>query len=164
MKAKIAIIMGSLSDMPVMNNAKQILDKFNLRYEVHIYSAHRSPIAASGFAKKAAKRGIKVIIAGAGGAAHLPGVIASYTNLPVIGIPIYTKVFQGIDSVLSILQMPSGVPVATMAVGKAGAKNAAVFAAQILAVEDSRIAKKLAVYKKDMAALSKKKNAPNYKG
>ena len=164
MKPQISIIMGSLSDMPVMEKTKELLDRFKIPYEVKVLSAHRSPEATAECAKKAANRGIKVIIAGAGGAAHLPGVIASYTTLPVIGVPIKTKSFKGIDSMLSILQMPSGVPVATMAVGDAGAKNAAVLAAEILAIKNSQLTNKLKTYKKQLVAKPKKANVKASKG
>ena len=152
MKPQVSIIMGSISDMSVMVKAKEILDRFGIPYEVKILSAHRSPDATVHFAKKALSRGIKVIIAGAGGAAHLPGVIASYSTLPVIGVPIYTKSFKGIDSMLSILQMPSGVPVATMAVGEAGAKNAAILATKILAIRNPQLVRKLVLHKRKLAA------------
>lgn len=164
MKPQVSIIMGSISDMPVMEKAKEILNKFNIPYEIKILSAHRSPADTSIYAKKASKRGIKVIIAGAGGAAHLPGVIASYTNLPVIGVPIHTKSFKGIDSVLSILQMPSGVPVAAMAVGEAGAKNAAVLAMEILALKNSKLTKKLVLHKKELVTKVRKSNVSSHKG
>lgn len=150
MKPQVSIVMGSDSDMPVMDKAKEVLDKFGISYEVKVLSAHRSPDDTAKYAKKAQSRGIKVIIAGAGGAAHLPGVISSFTTLPVIGVPIKTKAFNGIDSLLSILQMPSGVPVATMAVGEAGAKNAGVLAAEILATGNSKLREKLNLYKKEL--------------
>lgn len=164
MKPQVSIIMGSLSDMPIMVKTKEILDRFGIPYEVKILSAHRSPVATARYAKKAVSRGIKAIVAGAGGAAHLPGVIASYTTLPVIGVPIHTKSFKGIDSLLSILQMPSGVPVATMAVGEAGAKNAAILAAEILAVKNPKLTKKLGSHKKELVAKVKKANVKGAKG
>lgn len=163
MKPQVSIVMGSISDMPVMSKTKEILEKFNIPYEIKVLSAHRSPALSSSYAKKASYRGIKVIIAGAGGAAHLPGVIASYTNLPVIGVPIHTKSFNGMDSTLSILQMPSGVPVATMAVGDAGAKNAGILAAQILGIKNAQIAKKLINHKKELVAKVKKSNVSGSK-
>lgn len=148
MKPLVSIIMGSISDLPMMEKTKSILDEFKVPYETMVLSAHRSPRETSGYTKKLKGRGVKVIVAGAGGAAHLPGVIASYTTLPVIGVPVYTRVFRGLDSALSILQMPDGIPVATMTVGKSGAANAAIFAVEILALGNRRLAGKLEVYKK----------------
>jgi len=142
-KAKVAIVMGSDSDLPVMLEASKILNGFKIANQVRILSAHRTPAATKEFSSKAADRGIKVIIAGAGGAAHLAGVIASHTTLPVIGVPIETKSLKGLDSLLSTVQMPSGIPVASMAIGKAGAKNAALFAAEILSLGDASLAKKI---------------------
>lgn len=164
MKPQVSIIMGSLSDMPVMEKTKELLARFKIAYEIKVLSAHRSPESTAECAKKAVSRGIKVIIAAAGGAAHLPGVIASYTTLPVIGVPINTKSFKGIDSMLSILQMPSGVPVATMAVGDAGAKNAGVLAAEILAINNLQLTNKLKTYKKQLVAKVKKANVKCSKG
>lgn len=163
MKPRVSIIMGSISDMPIMVKTKEILDKFGISYEVKILSAHRSPAATADYTKKALSRGIKVIIAAAGGAAHLPGVIASYTTLPVIGVPIHTGSFEGIDSLLSIIQMPSGVPVATMAVGEAGAKNAAILAAEILAIKNPQLTRKLRIHKKELVAKVKKANVKGRK-
>jgi len=140
--------MGSPSDFPTMNLAAGLLKDMGVSFEVRILSAHRAPDDTVSYAKNAAKRGVKVIIAGAGGAAHLGGVIASNTTLPVIGVPMKTSNLKGIDSLLSIVQMPSGVPVGTMAIGDAGAKNAAIFAAEILATRDSNLNKKLSGYKK----------------
>ena len=148
MKPLVSIIMGSVSDLPFMTETKMILDEFKVPYETMVLSAHRSPRATSGYTKKLRGRGVKVIIAGAGGAAHLPGVVASYTILPVIGVPVFTRVFRGLDSALSILQMPGGITVATMAVGKGGAVNAAILAVEILALGNRRLAGKLEVYKK----------------
>jgi 5-(carboxyamino)imidazole ribonucleotide mutase len=142
-KQKIAIIMGSKSDLSTVKETLKILRDFGVGFEAKVLSAHRSPDLTTEFAKKAESRGIEVIIAAAGGAAALAGVIASHTNLPVIGIPIETKSLQGIDSLLSVVQMPSGIPVATMAIGNAGAKNAAFFALKILALKDKNIKKKL---------------------
>lgn len=144
----VAIVMGSDSDLPVVKEATQVLDQFDISYEVKILSAHRTPDEASAYAKNAEKNGIQVIIAAAGGAAHLPGVIAAYTNLPVIGIPIKSKSLQGLDSLLSIVQMPSGIPVATMAID--GAKNAALYACKILALNDKEIKQKLSNHKNKM--------------
>lgn len=157
-KPKIAVILGSDSDLPAMQECQRILRDFAVAFELKILSAHRSPALVHAFAKSAASRGIKVIIAAAGGAAHLAGVLASLTRLPVIGVPMETKSLNGIDSLLSTVQMPSGVPVASMAIGKAGAKNAAIFALEILGVSDSKIAKKLEAFKEKMAKEVAKKN------
>jgi phosphoribosylaminoimidazole carboxylase PurE protein len=143
--------MGSQSDLETMNESAAVLKEFGVDYEVKVLSAHRTPKEVAEFAKDARKNGIKVIIAGAGGAAHLAGVIAAHTTLPVIGIPMDTRVLGGIDSFLSTLQMPGGVPVACMSIGKAGAKNAGIFAAQILATEDNGLEKKLQAYKRKIA-------------
>jgi 5-(carboxyamino)imidazole ribonucleotide mutase len=147
-KPLVGIIMGSDSDLPVMQDAAKMLEQFGIAYELTIVSAHRTPDRLVEYAKSASKNGLKVIIAGAGGAAHLPGMCASHSELPVIGVPITTKVLQGLDSLLSIVQMPPGVPVAT--VGTNGAKNAGILAAQILGVKDDAIRKKLATFKKNM--------------
>ena len=149
---KVAIVMGSDSDLPVMKETAAILRKFAIPFEMTIASAHRSPKRAADFAATAHSRGIQVIIAGAGHAAHLAGAMAAYTSLPVIGVPIDSSAFQGLDALLSTVQMPPGIPVATVAVGKPGAKNAGVLAAQILALSDPGLAEKLAAYKTEMAA------------
>lgn len=154
----VAIVMGSESDMPVMNEATKILDRFDVMYKMIIASAHRSPRLVQEFAKRAEEEGLEVIIAGAGGAAHLPGVIASETILPVIGVPIDSSPLKGFDSLLSIVQMPGGVPVATMAVGPAGAKNAAILAVQILSRKTPSLLKQLRQYKDDMADSIAKKS------
>lgn len=154
----VAIVMGSESDMPVMNEATKILDRFDVTYKMIIASAHRSPRLVQEFAKRAEEEGLEVIIAGAGGAAHLPGVIASETILPVIGVPIDSSPLKGFDSLLSIVQMPGGVPVATMAVGPAGAKNAAILAVQILSRKTPSLLKQLRQYKDDMADSIAKKS------
>ena len=147
MTAQIAIIMGSESDMEVMKGAAEIITEFGVSYEMTIVSAHRTPDRMSSFAKEAQLRGIKVIIAGAGGAAHLPGMVAANTTLPVIGVPVKSSnSIDGWDSVLSILQMPTGVPVATVALN--GAKNAGILAIQILATHDLNLSEKLKEYKK----------------
>lgn len=146
---KVGIVMGSDSDLPVVNKALEILEEFDVEYEVHIASAHRTPEKASNFAKNAQKNGIGVIIAAAGGAAHLPGVLAAETTLPVIGIPIKTPSMGGVDSLYSIVQMPKGVPVASMAVD--GAQNAALFAVQIISLSDSKLSQKFKEYKDKMA-------------
>lgn len=142
-QAKIGIIMGSLSDWPTMRRAAEVLDELEVGYEAKVISAHRTPDRLYQYAKSAKERGLLVIIAGAGGAAHLPGMTASMTTLPVLGVPIATKALSGQDSLLSIVQMPAGVPVGTLAIGEAGATNAGVLAAQILALEDQALAKRL---------------------
>lgn len=150
-KKLVGILMGSDSDMPVMAECVKILQEFHIPYEITISSAHRSPKRISEYAKTASERSIKVIIAGAGSAAHLAGFIASQTTLPVIGVPIDSSSLKGLDALLSTVQMPGGVPVATMSIGKAGAKNAAIFAVQMLALNNKRLAKKLREYKVRMA-------------
>jgi 5-(carboxyamino)imidazole ribonucleotide mutase len=140
---QIGIIMGSQSDWPTMNEAASILDELDLAYETRIVSAHRTPDRLWDYGKTAADRGLKVIIAGAGGAAHLPGMMASKTRVPVIGVPVQTKALSGVDSLYSIVQMPRGYPVATMAIGAAGAANAGLMAAAILATSDDALAKRL---------------------
>lgn len=147
-KIQVGIIMGSDSDLIVMQEAAQILEDFGVGYEITIVSAHRTPDVLFEYSKKALARGIKVIIAGAGGAAHLPGMAASMTTLPVIGVPIKTKTMDGLDSLLSIAQMPPGVPVATVAVN--GAKNAGLLAVQMLGINDKKLQKKISDYKKKM--------------
>ena len=144
----IGIIMGSQSDWPTLKVAAEILDKLGIAYETRIVSAHRTPDRLYSYAKSAAERGLKAIVAGAGGAAHLPGMTASMTSLPVLGVPIESKALKGMDSLLSIVQMPGGVPVATFAIGEAGAKNAALHAAAILALSDSALAKRLENWRK----------------
>lgn len=143
--------MGSQSDLETMNEAVNLLKEFRVDYEVRVMSAHRTPKEVAKFSEDARKNGIKVIVAGAGGAAALAGVIAAHTTLPVIGVPIETSSLKGLDSLLSTVQMPGGVPVASMAIGKAGAKNAAIFALEILGAQDKGIEKKLSDYKKKMA-------------
>ena len=157
-KDLVAVIMGSDSDLPIMDEAVKVLDEFGVGYKKMILSAHRSPEDAAKFAKSARSQGFKIIIAGAGGAAHLAGVVASLTTLPVIGVPMETKELKGIDSLFSIVQMPSGIPVATVTIGKTGAKNAAVLALEILGVTDNNIAKKLENFKKKLAAAVRQKN------
>ncbi len=149
---RVGVIMGSDSDLPLMQEALKILDSFAIAYEVHISSAHRTPARTAQFAKTARDRGIEVIIAGAGWAAHLAGVIAAETTLPVIGVPIDSSSLNGLDALLSMVQMPGGIPVAAMTIGKAGAKNAALFAAQILALKYPELQPKLLAYKQAMAA------------
>ncbi|OGX60345.1 MAG: 5-(carboxyamino)imidazole ribonucleotide mutase [Omnitrophica WOR_2 bacterium RIFOXYC2_FULL_45_15] len=148
--SKIAIVMGSQSDLETMNEAVNLLKEFNAEYEVRILSAHRTPDEVAKFAKEARKDGVKVIIAGAGGAAALAGSIAAHTTLPVIGVPMETSSLKGLDSLLSTVQMPGGVPVASMAIGRAGAKNSAIFALEILGVSDKEVEKKLNNYKKEL--------------
>lgn len=157
MTKKVAIIMGSDSDLSVMMEAVDKLKQFDIPYEVHIISAHRTPAAAEEFAAGAMDNGFGVIIAGAGKAAHLGGVLAAYTTLPVIGVPIKTSMMGGLDSLLSMVQMPSGVPVATVAVN--GAANAAILAAQMLAISDKEVQDKLITYKDDMAQTVIEKDA-----
>lgn len=145
---RIGIIMGSDSDLRVMKEAAEVLEEFTIPYELTVASAHRTPNRMADYAKNAHKRGIQVIIAGASGAAHLPGMTASYTHVPVIGVPVKTKTMDGVDSLLSIVQMPPGVPVATVAIN--GAKNAGLLAVEILGTADKQIAAKLQEYKKNM--------------
>ena len=145
--APVAIIMGSRSDWPTMKHAADSLDALGVAYEAKVVSAHRTPDRLYAFAKGARAAGYKVIIAGAGGAAHLPGMTASMTDLPVLGVPVESKLQNGLDSLLSIVQMPGGIPVATLAVGVAGAKNAGLLAAQILGLSDEALAGRLADYR-----------------
>ncbi len=145
----ISIIMGSESDYSTMSYAVKILQDFKVSFEVKIISAHRTPKRLFEFAENAKKRGIKIIIAGAGGAAHLPGMVASITTLPVLAVPIQSKALQGVDSLLSIVQMPAGIPVGCLAIGESGAKNASLLALQILAIEDSEIAKKILNFREE---------------
>lgn len=147
-KPLVAIIMGSDSDWPVMKNAAQMLADFGVSYEAKVVSAHRTPDLMFEFAENAAARGVQVIIAGAGGAAHLPGMVAAKTTLPVLGVPVPSKHLQGQDSLLSIVQMPKGIPVATFAIGDAGAANAGLFAVSILANHDAALAAKLADFRR----------------
>lgn len=147
--------MGSDSDWPTMREAVEILEEFGVPYEKRVVSAHRTPDVMADYGKSAASRGIKTIIAGAGGAAHLPGMLASYTTLPVIGVPVKTTALGGVDSLYSIVQMPNGVPVATVAIGKA--KNAGLLAMRMLGMNDASLQTKLAEYHKSMADMSMKK-------
>ena len=155
-KPLVGIVMGSDSDLPTMQEAAFVLDEFGVPYEMKITSAHRTPNFMAKYSSTAHTRGIKVIIAGAGGAAHLPGMSAAHTPLPVIGVPIRTKSLDGLDSLLSIAQMPGGVPVATVAIG--GGKNAGLLAVQILGVGDKKLTRKMIGYKKMLEKESKKKN------
>jgi 5-(carboxyamino)imidazole ribonucleotide mutase len=147
-KPLVGIIMGSDSDLPIMKEAADILDEFQISYEIKIVSAHRTPDLMYQYAKESVDRGLKVIIAGAGGAAHLPGMVASLTTLPVIGVPVQTKTLNGIDSLYSIVQMPPGIPVATVAIN--GAKNAGLLAAKILGISDKKIQDKVELYSKNL--------------
>lgn len=155
MNPYIGIIMGSDSDLPVMSEAAKILDKLKIPYELTIISAHRTPERMYDYAKNAAEKGLKVIIAGAGGAAHLPGMTASLTSLPVIGVPIKTSTLNGVDSLYSICQMPPGIPVATVAIN--GAQNAGILAAQILGAFDKEIYKKVSIFKEELKNMVEKK-------
>jgi 5-(carboxyamino)imidazole ribonucleotide mutase len=156
-KTSVGIIMGSQSDWPTLKVAADMLTALGVGYESRIVSAHRTPDRMADYAKGAAGRGLKVIIAGAGGAAHLPGMIASMTTLPVLGVPVQSRALKGLDSLLSIAQMPGGVPVATFAIGEAGAKNAALHAAAILALSDSGLRKRLDAWRaKQTKSVAKK--------
>lgn len=146
---KVGIIMGSKSDWPTMKNAADMLDKFGISYETTVVSAHRTPHLLAEYAGNAASRGLKVIIAGAGGAAHLPGMAAAFTSLPVLGVPVQSKALKGLDSLLSIVQMPKGVAVGTLAIGDAGAANAGLLAAQILATADAALMKKIDAFRQE---------------
>lgn len=157
MKATVSIIMGSTSDLPVMGKAAEFLDEMEVPFEINALSAHRTPDAVEAFAKNAKERGVKVIIAGAGMAAALPGVIAANTTLPVIGVPVKGSVLDGMDAVYSILQMPPGIPVATVAIN--GALNAAILAVQMLSLSDEVLAEKLATYKNGLRKKIEKANA-----
>ena len=146
-KVLVGIIMGSKSDWPTMENAAKMLDEFGIGYEVEVVSAHRTPDKMMRYAESAKERGLRLIIAGAGGAAHLPGMVAAKTSVPVLGVPVKSRALNGLDSLLSIAQMPAGVPVATFAIGEAGAKNAGLFAAAVLAHEDAKLAKALDAFR-----------------
>jgi phosphoribosylaminoimidazole carboxylase PurE protein len=150
-KPRVSIVMGSDSDLDVMRESAKALDGFGIEYEIDVTSAHRSPERTADYARKAAARGIRVIIAGAGGAAHLAGVIAAHTSLPVIGVPIPSTSLQGMDSLLATVQMPAGIPVATVAIGKPGATNAGILAAQILGLSSEPLARKLEAHKEKLA-------------
>jgi phosphoribosylaminoimidazole carboxylase PurE protein len=158
-KARVGILMGSDADLPVMSEAGKTLDKFGIGFEMEIVSAHRTPARAHEYATTALSRGLQVLIAGAGAAAHLAGVIAANTTLPVIGVPMGTSSLNGLDALLATVQMPGGIPVATMAIDKAGAVNAAIFAAEILGLSDPAIARKLVEHKETLAKAVMEKNA-----
>ena len=148
----VGVIMGSTSDLPTMQEAIHILEQFEISYEARVVSAHRTPDLMFEYAESARSRGIEVIIAGAGGAAHLPGMVASKTTLPVIGVPVQSKALNGMDSLLSIVQMPGGIPVATVAIGPAGAKNAGLLAASILSSKNDNLAMSLDAYRQAMTS------------
>jgi 5-(carboxyamino)imidazole ribonucleotide mutase len=150
-KPLVSIVMGSDSDLEIMREAGKALDEFGIAYEMDVTSAHRSPDRTAKFAREAASNGIRVIIAGAGGAAHLAGVIAAHTTLPVIGVPIPSTPLNGMDSLLATVQMPAGIPVATVAIGKPGATNAGILAAQMIGIADEAVAKKLVGHKEKLA-------------
>lgn len=150
-KPQVSIVMGSDSDLDIMREAAKVLEEFGIVYEIDVTSAHRSPERTAEYARKAAGRGIRVIIAGAGGAAHLAGVIAAHTTLPVIGVPIPSTSLNGLDSLLATVQMPAGIPVATVAIGKPGATNAGILAAQILGLSSAAVEKKLLAHKEQLA-------------
>jgi len=152
----VGIIMGSDSDLKTMIDAPKVLSEFGIPYEVRVVSAHRTPDDMADYAKAARQRGLKVIIAGAGGAAHLPGMTAAHTTLPVIGVPVVSKALGGVDSLYSIVQMPGGIPVAAVAIGNA--KNAGLLATQILSIADEALSEKLAIYRENMAQMSRDKN------
>jgi len=154
---EVGVIMGSDSDFEVMDAAAEALAEFGVAHEVRVVSAHRTPLGMAAYAQQAAGRGLKVIIAGAGGAAHLPGMVASLTTLPVIGVPVPLKYLDGMDSLLSIVQMPAGVPVATVSIG--GARNAGLLAVRILAASDAGLAEKMAAFQAELAATAEAKDA-----
>src|SRR5580704_10885739 len=158
-KAIVGIIMGSDTDLPVMNETARMLGKFAIPYEIEVVSAHRSPARTHEYATTAISRGLKVVIVAAGGAAHLAGVVAALTTLPVVAVPMATTVLSGIDSLLSSVQMPAGVPVAAMAIDKPGAINAAIFAAEILSVSEPSVARRLVEYKEELARSVAEKSA-----
>jgi phosphoribosylaminoimidazole carboxylase PurE protein len=158
-QALVGILMGSDTDLPMMSEAGKVLDKFGIAFEMQVVSAHRTPARAHEYATSAQKRGLKVLIAAAGAAAHLAGVIAANTTLPVIGVPMGTSSLNGLDALLSTVQMPGGIPVATMAIDKAGAVNSAIFAAEILGLSDPAIAQKLVEHKVELARVADEKNA-----
>lgn len=157
-KARVGILMGSPSDRPVMEEAGRVLDQLGIPWEMRVSSAHRSPEKTKAYAEQACRNGLQVIIAGAGWAAHLAGVVASCTTLPVIGVPIESSPLQGLDALLATVQMPPGVPVATVSIGKGGARNAGILAAQILALKDSELQKKLQNFKEKLAREVEKKD------
>jgi len=158
-RPQVGIIMGSDTDLPVMSESAKMLDKFSIPFEIEVVSAHRSPARTHEYATTAIERGLKVVIVAAGGAAHLAGVVAALTTLPVIAVPMATTVLSGIDALLSSVQMPAGVPVAAMAIDKPGAINAAIYAAEIIATFDQRVAAQLVAYKQELARSVAEKSA-----
>lgn len=150
----VGIIMGSSSDWPTLKKAAEILASFDVPHESRVVSAHRTPEAMSDYARSAEERGLRVIIAGAGGAAHLPGMVAAHTTVPVFGVPVQSRVLQGVDSLLSIVQMPAGIPVGTLAIGEAGAKNAALLAVGMLATTDDELRARLKSFREEQSAKS----------
>jgi 5-(carboxyamino)imidazole ribonucleotide mutase len=162
-KALVGVIMGSRSDWDTLSHAAELLDTLRIPYETSIVSAHRTPAKLYRYADSAAGRGLKVVIAGAGGAAHLPGMTAAITRLPVLGVPVESKTLKGLDSLLSIAQMPKGIPVGTLAIGKAGAVNAALLAAAILALQDGGIARRLERFRREQTRAVLKKSNPRRK-
>lgn len=159
-KPVVGVIMGSQSDWETLSHAAQTLDLLRIPHECEVVSAHRTPLKLARYAASAAERGLKVIIAGAGGAAHLPGMTAASTRLPVLGVPVESRTLQGLDSLLSIAQMPKGIPVGTLAIGKAGAINAALLAAAILGIEDAAVARRLERYRREQTRAVLKKPNP----
>ena len=160
MSKRVGIVMGSASDWEAMKAAAKMLEEFGVSYEAKTMSAHRSPKLVASWASSAAQRGLKAIIAGAGGAAHLAGVVTAHTTLPVLGVPIATKSLHGLDSLLATVQMPKGVPVATFTIGETGAANAALYAVAMLALSDARLAKKLAAFRRRQTAAVRKAKLP----
>ncbi|MGE3275889.1 MAG: 5-(carboxyamino)imidazole ribonucleotide mutase [Vicinamibacterales bacterium] len=156
----VAVIMGSTSDWETMRHACEVLDRFGVPYEKHVVSAHRTPAWMAEFAEGAAARGLQVIVAGAGGAAHLPGMTAAHTTLPVLGVPVQTSTLNGLDSLLSIVQMPGGVPVATLAIGKAGATNAGLLAVQILALSRPELGERLRAFRAEQTETVRRAELP----
>ena len=159
-KPKISIIMGSKSDWPTMQHTSEMLNELDIEHDVKVVSAHRTPDLLYSFAESARKKGIEIIIAGAGGSAHLAGMTASKTSIPVLGVPIESKTMKGLDSLLSVNQMPAGIPVGTLAIGNAGAKNAALLAASILSINDPIIAKKLDAFRANQTDMVLKNSDP----
>ena len=156
----VAVIMGSKSDWETMRHAVEMLGRFGIPHEARVVSAHRTPALMAEYAQGAAGRGIHVIIAGAGGAAHLPGMVAAFTHLPVLGVPVQSRALKGLDSLLSIAQMPAGIPVGSLAIGEAGAKNAGLLAAGIIALHDERVRKKLIAFRRKQTAEVKAQKLP----
>ena len=158
--AVVGVVMGSSSDWEVMKHATEMLERFGVTFEAKVVSAHRTPDDMFSYADSAIERGIRIIIAGAGGAAHLPGMVAAFTHLPVLGVPVQSRALKGLDSLLSIAQMPAGIPVGTLAIGEAGAKNAGLLAAGIIALHDERVRKKLIAFRRKQTAEVKAQKLP----